>query len=341
MRLTHTFRVNRSDIRFFADGNLTALQRVMPGRRLILITDQQVYKHHRMRFSAFDTIVLRSGEAYKIQATVDSLIERLTRLQADRKTVLVGVGGGVITDLVGYLASLYMRGIDFGFVPTTLLAMVDASIGGKNGIDVGSYKNLVGTIRQPAFLLHDYQLLQSLPDPEWSNGFAEIIKHAVIGDLPMFRELNRMDLTRYRSQPAALKKLVQRNVHFKFKVVRIDPTETGDRKLLNFGHTLGHALEMHYELAHGAAISLGMVFAAELSANRLPFNQAAEVRVLLNRYHLPTEARYSVSKVLRSMQLDKKRLRDSIDFILLQRIGQAIRKPISLKRLEEQLRKNV
>ena len=117
----------------------------------VVVTDQQVYRHHRALFAKWNTIVLRSGEEYKVQATVDALIEQLISLKADRSTTLVGVGGGVITDLVGYTAAVYMRGIRFGFVPTTLLAMVDASIGGKNGVDVGVYKNLVGTIRQPSF----------------------------------------------------------------------------------------------------------------------------------------------------------------------------------------------
>ena len=341
MRLPHTFRVAQSEIRFYADANLKYLQRVMPGRRLILITDQHVYESHQPLFSKFDTIVLRSGEAYKIQATIDSLVERLIKLEADRKTVLVGVGGGVITDLVGYLAGIYMRGLDFGLVPSTLLSMVDASIGGKNGIDVGSFKNLVGTIRQPNFLLHDYRLLQTLPDREWSNGFAEIIKHAAIGDAKMFDELMRMRIGDYRKKSTKLKALVLRNVHYKFKVVGKDPNELGDRKLLNFGHTLGHGLEIQYELSHGEAISLGMMFAARLSAHFLKFDKEADLKTVLDRYELPTAATFSVSKVLRSMRLDKKRNQDSIDFVLLARIGKAMRKPISLTLLEQLLRKHV
>lgn len=340
MRLTQTFRVAGSSIRFYADGNLNSLQRLLPGRRLILITDQNVYAHHGSSFTQWDTIVLRAGEAYKIQATIDSLVERLIKLEADRKTVLVGVGGGVITDLVGYLASIYMRGIDFGLVPTTLLSMVDASIGGKNGIDVGSYKNLIGTIRHPQFLLHDHRLLKSLPDREWANGFAEIIKHAAIGDATLFNELKRMNIGAYRKNHSKLKALISRNVRFKYQVVRKDPHESGDRKFLNFGHTLGHALEIHYELSHGEAISLGMMFAATLSTHFLKFNQQAALEAMLEQYNLPTAASYSVTKVLRSMRMDKKRAKDAIDFVLLKQIGKANRKPISLNLLEQLLRKH-
>src|SRR6185369_11874808 len=124
------------------------------------------------------TIVLKPGEVYKNQQTVDNIIQQLIDLGADRKSFLVGVGGGVVTDITGYVAGVFMRGIQFGFVPTSILAMVDAGIGGKNGIDVGVYKNIVGLIRQPSFLLYDYAFLKSLPKTEWVNGFAEIIKHA-------------------------------------------------------------------------------------------------------------------------------------------------------------------
>ena len=141
---------------------------------------------------------VKSGEEYKVQATVDTIIEQLIAMEADRKTTLVGIGGGVVTDITGYVASVYMRGITFGFVPTTFLAMVDASIGGKNGIDVGVYKNMVGIIRQPSFILHDLIFLNTLPQSEWENGFAEIIKHACIKDAAMFRELETNSLKKYQ-----------------------------------------------------------------------------------------------------------------------------------------------
>src|SRR6185436_8006814 len=146
-------------------------------RNAVIITDENVFSNHKKRFKDWRVIVLQPGEDQKSQATVDSIIAQLIMLEDDIKTTLVGVGGGVVTDITGYAASVYMRGIRFGFIPTTLLAMVDASIGGKNGVDVGIYKNLVGTIRQPSFILHDLVFLNSLPQSEWTNGFAEIIKH--------------------------------------------------------------------------------------------------------------------------------------------------------------------
>jgi 3-dehydroquinate synthetase len=212
--------------------------------------------------------------------------------------------------------------------------MVDASIGGKNGVDVGSYKNMVGTIRQPNFILHDYSFLSSLPEREWSNGFAEIIKHAAIGDADMFQDLTLNDLTKYRSNENKLRRLVTRNVRFKFHVVEKDPLEKGERKKLNFGHTLGHALEMHYELSHGEAISLGMMFAAALSEQRNAFTSRDLLGNTLAQYGLPVAAKFSGKKVFETLSMDKKRKATVIDFITLKQIGAARIQPIPLKNLK-------
>src|SRR5690606_7843600 len=170
-----TFRFSSGSTDFYFAGGFRQLSQLCDPRSTVLVTDENVFNAHQSRFKRWKTIVLKAGERYKIQATVDDIIRQLIELEADRKTTLVGVGGGVITDITGYAASIYMRGIRFGFVPTSLLALVDASIGGKNGIDVGIYKNMAGVIRQPAFILHDMIFLKTLPEAEWENGFAEII----------------------------------------------------------------------------------------------------------------------------------------------------------------------
>jgi 3-dehydroquinate synthase len=184
------------------------------------------------------------GKPNKIQSTVDHIIEQLIELGADRKTTLLGVGGGVITDITGYVAGIFMRGVKCAFIPTTVLAMVDAAIGGKNGVDVGNYKNMVGLIRQPQFILYDFSFLKTLPKEEWVNGFAEIIKHAAIKDAIMFAELESQNLNYYRKDSAAMASLIKRNALLKTKVVISDETEQGDRKLLNFGHTFGTQLKI-------------------------------------------------------------------------------------------------
>src|SRR5678815_2835973 len=177
---------NSSTVHYF-DSSFSQLKNIVDQKNAIIITDENVFNQHNKKFKNWNCIVLKPGEEFKVQSTVDSIIEQLIAMEADRKTTLVGVGGGVITDITGYVASVYMRGISFGFIPTSLLAMVDASIGGKNGIDVGVYKNMVGIIRQPKFILHDMIFLNSLPQNEWENGFAEIIKHAAIKDAAMFK----------------------------------------------------------------------------------------------------------------------------------------------------------
>lgn len=301
----------------------------------VLITDENIYKAHPKRFKGWNTIVLKSGEEYKVQATADSIIEKLIELEADRKTTLVGVGGGVITDITGYVASVYMRGLRFGFVPTTILSLVDASLGGKNGIDVGVYKNMVGIIRQPAFILHDMAFLKTLPQVEWENGFAEIIKHGCIKDASMFDELEKNSLKNYQSKQKLISELIQRNTVFKTKVVQKDEFEKGERRLLNFGHTLGHALETQYELLHGQAISIGMTYACHISEKLTGFKQTERVVSLLDKYNLPTYASFNKQKVFDVLKMDKKRERKEMNFVLLEKIGKGVVKSISLKQLEK------
>src|SRR6185369_12355061 len=172
---------------YYFDAKFSQLPKLVDKKNAVIVTDEKILLGHSKRFNGWNMVVLKSGEEHKTQETVDVLIDNLIDIGADRQTVLVGVGGGVITDITGYAASIYMRGIRCGFIPTSLLAMVDAAIGGKNGIDVGLYKNMVGTIRQPSFLLYDYSFLNTLPEDEWVNGFAEIIKHACIKDAALFK----------------------------------------------------------------------------------------------------------------------------------------------------------
>jgi 3-dehydroquinate synthase len=332
-KLTYKFSSSSTD--FYFDGSFSLLRKITDQKNTILITDDNVFKAHQNKFGNWNTVVLKPGEEYKIQQTVDSVIDQLIEMQADRKTTLIGVGGGVITDITGYVASVYMRGIKFGFVPTTILAMVDASIGGKNGIDVGVYKNMVGTIRQPSFILHDYSFLTSLPDNEWQNGFAEIIKHACIKDAAMFKELEVSSIQTYQKKKLLLATLVKRNAELKIKVVQKDEFEQRDRKLLNFGHTLGHALENQYELSHGQAISIGMTYAAEISAQLGKFKEAARLTAVLEKYGLPTYASFNKKKVFDVLKMDKKREKKEINYILLEKLGKGIIKPIPISKLEK------
>lgn len=329
------YKFSTASTDLYLAGGISHLKKITEQSSTVLITDEHVYKAHTKRFKGWNTIVLKPGEEYKIQSTVDSIVEALIELEADRKTTLVGVGGGVITDLTGYVASVYMRGVRFGFVPTSILGLVDASIGGKNGIDVGLYKNMVGIIRQPSFILHDMVFLNSLPQEEWENGFAEIIKHACIKDAAMFAELETHSLKTYQRKQTAICELVQRNAVIKSKVVQRDEFEKGERRLLNFGHTLGHALETQYELLHGQAISIGMTYACHIAEQLTGFRQTERVVSLLEKYNLPTYASFDKQKVFEVLKMDKKRERKEMNYVLLEKIGKAVVKSISLQQLEK------
>ena len=330
-----TIRFSASSTEFFFGAAFSRLKKLSPQASTIIITDDHVFDAHTEKFRDWNVIVIRPGEEHKVQETVDELILQLLEMQADRQTTLVGVGGGVITDITGYTASVYMRGLRFGFIPTSILALVDASIGGKNGIDVGDYKNMVGTVRQPAFILHDISLLESLPDQEWTNGFAEVIKHACITDLSMFRQLEKHTVTDYRTDKKLLTELISRNAMIKTKVVQRDEFEKGDRKLLNFGHTLGHAIETQYELSHGEAISIGMTAACQISEDLTGFSQTDRVTTLLGQYGLPTYAEFDRSKVFEVLKMDKKRDRKTMNYVLLDKIGKASIHAVPLKKLEK------
>ena len=228
-------------------------------------------------------------------------------------------------------------------MPTSVLAMVDAAIGGKNGIDVGVYKNMAGTILQPEFIFYDYSFLQTLPVKEWVNGFAEIIKHACISDALLFAVLEKYSLHEYQTDTTLIAELIEKNVEIKTQIVTRDEFEKGERKLLNFGHTVGHAIENLHAMPHGHAVSIGIVAACNLSEqlNDFHFNDAARVVKLLAKYHLPVDVETDHAKVFEVLKMDKKRKDDGLYFILLKNIGNAEIKFISLADLEKHFKEIV
>ncbi len=328
-------KFSNSTVSFVLDGSFTAIDKIVDKAQAIYITDENVYALHQKKFKGKKTIVIPAGEEHKQQATVDFIIEALLNFGANRQSVLIGVGGGVVTDMVGYVAGVYMRGVAVGFVPTTILAMVDASIGGKNGIDVGLYKNMVGLIRQPQFLVYDVDFLKSLPKHQWENGFAEIIKHAAIKDAKMMKELSMNNIGYYQKNKKALASLIERNVQIKIKVVQKDEFEKGDRKLLNFGHTIGHAIENQHALLHGHAISIGMVYAAKISQVLTGFSETNILVETLKKYGLPTAMHFDIQEAMQMMQKDKKKASAGMQYVVLQKIGKAVSEIIPMKSLEK------
>ena len=335
--LPQQYKFSGKKIDVFFDADFSLIEAKLQKDKTIFITDENVYAAYPEKFSGWQSIVIKAGEQFKNQQTVDLIIEQLIDLHADRQTFIVGVGGGVVTDLAGFVASIYMRGIKFAFVPTSILAMVDACIGGKNGIDVGVYKNLVGVINHPEFLLYDYSFLETLPDDEWINGFAEIIKHACIKDNEMFQFLEKHSIIKFQASLKDTASIIKKNVDIKYNVVANDEHETGERKLLNFGHTIGHAIENTSRLPHGHAISIGMVAACHISEAINDFNKTDTKRIadLLGKYELPIAFTSDKEKTWEILLHDKKKSGDNMSFVVLDTIGVASIKSIPLDQLHK------
>ena len=274
----------------------------------------------------FEIIEIEPGEIHKNIETCTQVWEVLSELDADRKSVLINVGGGVITDLGGFVASTFKRGIDFINVPTTLLSMVDASVGGKTGIDLGSLKNQVGVINQPVMVLVVSSFLHTLEERQMHSGFAEMLKHGLIQDANYWNQLKKL------SSFDDIDELIYHSVSIKNKVVLEDPTEQNLRKILNYGHTLGHAVESyflespeHELLLHGEAIAVGMILEGYLSnkLTGLPKTELEDIKnVFLSRYPKVDFTQNDISEILKLLKFDKKNSHGNINFVLLKKIGE-------------------
>ena len=278
-------------------------------------------------------IALPAGEKSKTLKQVGTICDQMIAAGLDRHSFVIGLGGGVIGDISGFVAAIYERGIPHVQIPTTLLAMVDSSIGGKTGVDTRAGKNLIGAFHQPSLVIDDLDVLKTLPRRQFNQGFAEVIKHAVIADARMFQTLKvaRASGLRRASGTHALQSLVRRNIQIKSRIVAKDERDrTGERALLNFGHTIGHAIERagnYRKFLHGEAVSLGIVAACAISAKRagLSADQRAAIVDLLKRFGLPTRlpSKFPRKKILDAVKFDKKFESGKIRFVVTPRIGVA------------------
>jgi 3-dehydroquinate synthase len=274
-----------------------------------------------------DSLEVPDGEAYKTLATVQSLYTGLARLQADRSTALVALGGGVVGDTVGFTAATYLRGVPLVHVPTTVTAMVDSSIGGKVGVDLPEAKNLVGAFYNPLFVVSDPTLLMSLPTRFLAAGLAEVIKAACLASPDLFAHLERRDPP---LGPQDLDEVLARAIDIKVRVVSEDPFERGVRATLNLGHTLGHALEAargFHQMPHGEAVSLGLIASLRIARAMgvLEEDYEAQLLALLERYRLPVRLNDpGWHRVEAAMVLDKKKAEGKLRFVLPVRLGQVV-----------------
>jgi 3-dehydroquinate synthase len=285
-------------------------------------------------------ITIPAGEKSKALKQAGAICDQMIAAGLDRQSFVIGLGGGVIGDISGFVAAIYHRGIPHVQIPTTLLAMVDSSIGGKTGVNTRDGKNLIGAIHHPLLVIDDVDVLRTLPRREFNQGFAEIIKHAVIADAKMFRGLQRWKA----SEALALQKLIKRNIQIKSRIVAKDERDkSGERALLNFGHTVGHGIERagdYHTFLHGEALSLGILAACAISIKRagLASDQRDAIVDLLRRFQLPTTLpkNFPREKVLDALKFDKKFESGKIRFVVTPQIGTAhVSRDVTMKDVRE------
>jgi 3-dehydroquinate synthase len=326
------------------------LDRVLPKRRIGVITDETVGRLHLPRFAdalrgrgrKLTATVVPDGEGSKSLTRVEEVCESFAREGLDRGSIVVALGGGVVGDLGGFVASIFLRGVPYVQVPTTLLAQVDSSVGGKTGVNLGAGKNLVGTFYQPRLVYADVTSLSTLPARERSAGLAEVVKHGLIADAPLLELMETRAQAARAGEPQLIAELVARSCAIKARVVGDDERETtGQRALLNYGHTVGHALEAasHHTdapLAHGEAVALGMLAAARIGkAIGLP-DLEGRIAALSRALGLPVDLDARLSKAtLARVAVDKKRGGEHIQFVVVDQPGAARLVPLTPARIHE------
>lgn len=316
---------------------LQNLRNYIPAQHAVIITDTNVRDLYQQDFPPCDVIIIGTGENIKNLDTVRHIYEKLIDLDAQRSSFIIGIGGGIVCDIAGFTASTYLRGVSFGFVSSTLLSQVDASVGGKNGVNFGGYKNMIGVFNQPEFVICDIDLLQTLPAKEILCGLAEIVKHAALGNAGMFNYIEEHYQKALALDRDVIAKLVYDSIVIKSSIVNQDEREKGERRKLNFGHTFGHAFEKTTGVPHGEAVAAGMVIAARLSAQRghLPLPEAQRIEKLLAKLKLPTKIQAPKSALIEALSKDKKRQGEQIHFVLLDKIGHAFVDKISISELAD------
>lgn len=319
-----------------------AVEKLLPGKGVVILTDNNLFKIYGERFPAFPVIKIKPGEGSKQLGVIEKLSDELLRKGIDRSGFILAIGGGVVCDVAGFLASVYMRGIRCGYISTSLLSQVDASTGGKTGVNHGIVKNLIGTFSQPEFVICDTTMLRTLPQEEYLSGMAELIKTGLIGDATIIETLESNFAGIMKRDRALLADLVYRSVKFKAGVVAEDEKESGLRRILNFGHTFGHAIELHDGVSHGSAVAAGMELAALFSYKKRFIGKKDCNRIisLLRKYDFTGKFRMPAAKVRELILHDKKKAGDEINFVFLNGIGKVSVKKLPVSEIVDFYRHN-
>ena len=319
------YDINIKDRSRVVVGNVgELLPTLLPHKRVVVVSDTNIDRHYHSLIEPYDHVLIGLGEASKTLLTLDAIYRRFIELGVDRSCFVLAIGGGIVTDVAGFAASTFMRGLEFGFISTSLLGQVDASVGGKNGVNVEGYKNMVGTFTQPKFVICDVDLLRTLSPREFRTGLAEIIKAAVIADAELFEMLEQADFSTLQRDSDTMSEMVYRAIKVKADIVERDERESGDRRLLNLGHTLAHAIEKSSsKFNHGEAVAVGLAMIAEVAVNRDMLAVADKERIvaLLERAGFALEPPVEVRTLLKAVKRDKKAEGDSIHVVFPLGVG--------------------
>jgi 3-dehydroquinate synthase len=315
---------------------------LLPETGVAIITDNNVHRIYGGRFPDFPVFTVKAGEASKNLEVIESLAERLIETGIDRTGFILGIGGGVVCDIAGFLASIYMRGIKCAYISSSLLSQVDASTGGKNGVNLGGTKNILGCFKQPEFVICDQVMLQTLPEEEYFSGVAELIKTAIIGNKKLFEIIENNQEGILRRDTELLSMLISMAVNFKAAVVSEDEKESGLRRILNFGHTFGHAIEMYKSFRHGYAVASGIVLAANFSLSRgyISEEEYKRVTVLLRSFRLLRRHDIPDDQISQLIMRDKKKSGNEIYFVFMAGIGKAVIEKIPVSEAIDFYRQN-
>ena len=317
-------------------NNISIKKNILSGDRFVVIVSSRVYELYEdyikssfQGYSNYDIMLMDDGEDNKNYRYAEDFFNSILQNRCTRNSVIIGIGGGVVGDFSGFLAALFMRGIPVIHVPTTLLAMVDSSIGGKAAVNISAGKNIVGAFHQPEMVISDMFFLETLPDNELKNGLSELLKHAIIGESEILDLLSENDL-RSLMEPDKIARIVYLSAKFKASVVERDETEGGLRAILNYGHTIGHAIEsfMEYrDISHGEAVAVGMKIETEISRRMglLTIEDSIKINEIIDKYNLIyNEYKFDTEEVIRHMKYDKKNVGGGIKFVLLNGIGNPV-----------------
>ena len=316
------------------------LERLLPAKRVVVVSDTNLDRYYPSLIGRYDHILIGQGETSKTLLTLDTIYRRLIELGVDRSTFILAIGGGIVTDVAGFAASTYMRGVEFGFVTTSLLGAVDASVGGKNGINVGGFKNMVGTFSQPQFVVCDASLLATLSVREFRAGVAEIIKTAILGDAELFEILENNTFDTLRNDNELLEDIITRCVRVKAEVVAEDEREGGRRRILNLGHTIAHAIEKSSnKMNHGEAVAVGLhhITHSALAQKVISEGDAKRIFALIEQYGFDIELPVERKQLLKAIEGDKKRRGDALHVILPTAIGAVEDRVVTFEELHELL----